>query len=102
MKEKVPWVVNLVDRSCKLMATEMDAENFASKHRVQNLGVVIVKLFWTAPEQDYIKAFFMREEQAVVSYDNEELLTWAGGVALTKERQRILQLANRNNKAFDE
>lgn len=74
-------------------------------HTSEALGKVALSLFRDAPEYDYIGVSYTAEdgdEAWTLVFEQYELLTWMGGVALSKERQHILHHAERQNGTFKE
>lgn len=99
---KKPWQTTLSGQEVGLFPEEQSLEEFHQTYpkAVLRLGVVAVFMYRNFPDMDNLRAFFAGEE--VVTYDQTELATWVGGLALTKERQHILRLAERQNKSFEQ
>lgn len=101
-----PWETELDDIPVRMFPNEHGLDAYRQRYPTQNrkLGVVAVRLYWMTPEQDNASAYF-REDDALhetVIYGQEELVTWLGGIALSRERERILHIANREAGSFDE
>lgn len=69
----------------------------------ESLGMVALSVFREDPDYDYIGVSYSSEdgkEDWTLVFEQYELLTWMGGVALGRERQHILHHAERNNGSF--
>ena len=60
-----------------------------------------IALFRKEPGADYLHLAFGEPERQTRLFEKIELITWIGGVALTKERERMLKGLNRINGDFD-
>lgn len=69
----------------------------------ESLGKVAVSLFRDTPDYDYIGVNYTDEEgeeEWTLIFEQYELMTWMGAIALGKERQHILHHAERQNGSF--
>jgi hypothetical protein len=67
---------------------------------IHNIGVA---MFRHRPECDYIDIHVPTDEgqeEHTLIFNRPELVVYLGGVALSKEQERILHLANRENGSF--
>lgn len=106
MSEIIPWDTDIESDPVRLFPEEYALREYADLHRrsKRRLGIVVVKLYWQAPEQDHLKAYFDSKEQIgwdeIIAYGQEELATWVAGIALSEERAQVLRLSNRENGSF--
>ena len=104
MSEVQPWRTELDDKPVLMFPNESSMEAYRERYPTiqRRMGILAIRMYWTAPEQDNFSAFFREDDQMheTVVYGQEELVTWIGGVALSKERERILHLSEREYGSF--
>lgn len=65
---------------------------------VKRLGMIAIQLFRNHPEMDNFSVF--TEEERLRQFGYEDMCTWMGGIAVDKERQKVLHTANREGGSF--